>query len=130
MRTLLGLAPGPSPLKWRETLPYLPFVILVCDVLPAVLNWIDMTFVQDVPVFSGLLYPYLALPLIGICSGLSIGKRNGMCWLYPLACFLCYLPMVFLLFNSSALFHCFMAAVPALIGCFLGALRFKKQNNK
>lgn len=122
LRTLLGLDPGPSPLKWKETLPYLPFTLLVCDLLPLVLAWVDRTFVVDVPVFSGLLYPYLLLPVVGFLSGLSLGKRQGICGLYPLACALCYLPMVYLLFNSSALFHCFMVAVPALMGNVLGWL--------
>lgn len=122
LRTLLGLDPGPSPLKWKETLPYLPFVLLVCDLLPALLWWIDRTFVVDVPVFSGLLYPYLFLPVVGFQSGLSLGKRQGVCPLYPLLCALCYLHMVFLLFNSSALFHCGMIAVPALTGNVLGWL--------
>lgn len=122
LRTLLGLDPGPSPLKWKETLPYLPFTLLVCDLLPLVLAWVDRTFVVDVPVFSGLLYPYLLLPVVGFLSGLSLGKRQGVCGLYPLACALCYLPMVYLLFNSSALFHCGMVAVPALMGNVLGWL--------
>ena len=122
LRTLLGLDPGPTPLKWRETLPYLPFVLLVCDGLPLVLRWVDRTFVVDVPVLSGLVLPYLLLPAAGFCSGVSLGKRQGVCPLYPLACFLCYLPMVWLLFNGSALFHCFMIAVPALMGNVLGWL--------
>ena len=42
--------------------------------------------------------------------------------LFPIACFVCYLPMVYLLFNESALFHCFMTAIPALAGNILGAL--------
>lgn len=67
LRALLGLAPGPSPLKWRETLPYLPLVLLLCDVLPPVLNWIDHAAVADVPVLSGLLLPYLMLPVAGFC---------------------------------------------------------------
>lgn len=117
LRTLLGLAPGPSPLKWRETLPYLPFVLLLCDGLPLLLRWLDPA---DVPVLSGLVLPYLLLPVAGFSSGLSLGKRQGVCPLYPAAEFLCYLPMVFLLFNSSALFHCFMVAVPALAGNVLG----------
>ena len=29
LRTMLGLAPGPSPLKWRETLPYLAFALMI-----------------------------------------------------------------------------------------------------
>lgn len=120
LRTLLGLAPGPSPLKWRETLPYLPLVLLLCDVLPPVLNWIDHAAVADVPVLSGLLLPYLMLPVAGFCSGLSLGKRQGVCPLYPVACFVCYLPMVYLVYNYTALFHCFMIAVPALTGNMLG----------
>lgn len=105
LRTLLGLEPGPSPLKWRETLPYLPFVLLLCVGLPLALSWIDRALIVDVPVLSGLILPYLLLPAAGFTSGLSLGKRQGLCPLYPAALFLCYLPMVFLLFNSSALFH-------------------------
>ena len=122
LRVLLGLDPGPSPLKWRETAPYLPFVLLVCDLLPLALRWVDRTFVVDVPVLSGLILPYFLLPVAGFCSGVSLGKRQGVCPLYPLACFVCCLPMVWLLFNSSALFHCFMVAVPALMGNILGWL--------
>ena len=122
LRALLGLAPGPSPLKWRETLPYLPLVLLLCDMLPPVLNWIDHAAVADVPVLSGLLLPYLMLPVAGFCSGLSLGKRQGVCPLYPVACFVCYLPMVYLVYNYTALFHCFMIAVPALAGNMLGWL--------
>ena len=122
LRVLLGLDPGPSPLKWRETVPYLPFVLLVCGLLPLALRWVDRTFVVDVPVLSGLILPYFLLPVAGFCSGVSLGKRQGVCPLYPLACFVCYLPMVWLLFNSSALFHCFMVAVPALMGNVLGWL--------
>ena len=120
LRTLLGLDAGPSPLKWRETLPYLPLVLLLCGVLPPVLNWIDHAAVADVPVLSGLLLPYLMLPVAGFCSGLSLGKRQGVCPLYPVACFVCYLPMVYLVYNYTALFHCFMIAVPALAGNMLG----------
>ena len=123
LRTMLGLEPGPSPLNWRETLSYLPFVLLICLVMPAVLHWVDLTFVQDFPVFSGLLYPMVGLPLVSFCSGLSLGRHKGLCLLYPVLCFLCYLPAVFLVFNSSALFHCFLTAVPALLGVLLGARR-------
>lgn len=123
LRELLGLDPGPTPLKWRETLPYLPFALLVCDLLPVLLRWLETLLgAGDFPLFTGLLYPYLLLPLIGVISGLSLGKRQGVCPLYPAACFLAYLPMVFLLFNGSALFHCFLVAVPALVGNVLGWL--------
>ena len=122
LRELLGLAPGPSLLKWRETLPYLPYALLLCDLLPLILRWVDHTFVVDVPVFSGLLLPYLILPAVSFSSGLSLGKRQGICLLYPVLLFLCYLPIVFLLFNGSALFHCFMTSIPALAGNLMGWL--------
>jgi|GEM_PF-1259107 len=122
LRTLLGLSPGPSPLKWKETLPYLPFILLVCMALPLILRGIEQLFGADIPVFTGLLYPYLILPAVGFCSGLSLGKHQGLCWLYPPSCALCYLPTVYLLFNDSALFHCFMIAVPALAGVVMGWL--------
>ena len=92
IRARLGLAPGPSPLKWRETLPYLPFAALLCLALPLALRWIDT--VDVVPVLSGLLYPYLLLPIGGFFSGLSLGRRQGLCPLYPLACVLCLLAFI------------------------------------
>ena len=125
LRALLGLAPGPSPLKWRETLPYLPFALILCDVLPALLRWAERALNGgwiDVPVLSGLLLPCLILPAAGFCSGLSLGKRQGLCPLYPLALALCYLPMVFALYNASALFLCLMSSLPALVGNAAGWL--------
>ena len=121
LRALLGLAPGPSPLKWQETAPYLPFVLLVCDGLPLAAFLVDKLW-SDIPILSGGIVPYLLLPIIGFISGVSLGKRQGVCLLYPAACFVCYLPMVFILFNSSAMFHCFMIAVPALLGNVIGWL--------
>lgn len=125
LRRLLELDPGPSPLKWRETLPYFLFALLLCDALPVFLRLVDA---KDVPVLCGIFLPYLLLPAAGFTSGLSLGKRQGFSPLYPLACALFYLPVVFLLFNPSALFHCGMAAVPALAGNVLGAiLRRRRQ---
>lgn len=122
LRTLLGLDAGPSPLKWRETLPYLPFVLLLCGGLPLLLRGAERAMsggVIDIPVLSGLLLPYLLLPVAGFSSGLSLGKRQGICPLYPAACFVCYLPMLSLV-STAELFHCFMAAVPALAGNVTG----------
>lgn len=123
LRELLGLDPGPTPLKWRETLPYLLFAVLLCDLLPLTLRGLELLLgIRDVQVFTWLLYPCLLLPVIGYASGLSLGKRQGVCPLYPAACFVCYLPMVYLLFNGGALFHCFLVAIPALAGNVTGFL--------
>lgn len=125
LRALLGLEAGPSPLKWRETLPYLPFVLLLCDGLPLLLYWVDDRVNQgsfvDIPVLSGMLLPFVLLPAGGFFAGVSLGKRQGVCPLYPLACFVCYLPMLSLA-PAAELFHCFLAAVPALAGNVLGWL--------
>lgn len=122
LRTLLGLDAGPSPLKWRETLPYLPFVLLLCDGLPLLLRWVEWEISGgwiDIPVLSALFLPFVLLPVGGFFAGLSLGKRQGICLLYPIACFVCYLPMLDLLLTAE-LFHCFLAAVPALAGNVLG----------
>ena len=85
IRAKLGLSPGPSPMKWRETLPYLPFAALLCLLLPLALRLFDGWYV---PVLSGLLYPYILLPAGAFCSALSLGRRRGFCPLYPAACVL------------------------------------------
>ena len=82
IREKLGLAPGPSPLHWKETLPYIGFAFLLCLLLPTVLRAVDAA---DVPVLS-VMYSWLLLPIGGFMSGLSLGKRHGLCPLYPAAC--------------------------------------------
>lgn len=126
----LGLAPAHSPLKWRETLPYLPFLLVLCVVLPIVLVWIDrMIFIYS-PVLSSLLMPYLLFPAVGLCSGISLGKRQGLCILYPMAAYLLYLPMVFWLFNCTALFHADVLFTAALVGNIIGTIHRKHKQNK
>ena len=127
IRAKLGLAPGPSPLHWRETLPYLGFAFLLCVLLPAVLKVFDA---RDVPVLVGLLLPYLLLPVGGFMSGLSLGRRHGFCPLYPIACGLFFVPTVFLLMNYTALPHCLMAAIPALAGNLAGAACRRQKQRK
>lgn len=120
LRKLLGLEPGPTPLKWRETLPYLPFVVLLCAMVPLALWGFERAVGTDLPALTGIVYPLLILPVSSLCVGLSLGKRQGICPLFPLACFVCYLPMVYVLDQTVALFHCFTAALPALAGNLLG----------
>lgn len=125
----LGLAPAHSPLKWRETLPYLPFLLVLCVVLPIVLMWVDR-MVISAPVLSGLLMPYLLFPVVGLCSGISLGKRQGFCILYPVAAYLLYVPIVFWLFNYTALFHADVLFTAALIGNIIGTVHRKRKQNK
>lgn len=46
----------------------------------------------DVPVLRALLIPCLLLPLGGFFPALSLGKRQGVCLLYPAASLLIFLP--------------------------------------
>lgn len=119
IREKLGLSPGPSPLKWKETLPYLPFAILLCFLLPVVLDFFDP---PDVPVLTGLVCLYLLLPVGAFCSGLSLARRQGFCPLYPLLCAFCFLPAVPLVYNYTALPFCAVALCAALLGELAGLL--------
>lgn len=118
IRERLGLSPSPSLLKWRETLPHIGFSLLLCGILPFLLRVFDA---PDAPVLVGIFLPFLLLPVGGFMSGLSLGRRQGICPLYPPACGLFYLPAVFLLMNSSAPFHCAIVFCAALAGNLLGA---------
>ena len=124
LRARLGLAPGPSPLKWKEILPYLPFAALLCLLLPLVLALFDAA---DVPVLRALLYPWLLLPVGGFFSGLSLGRRQGFCPLYPVLCTLLTLLTVFLAYNATALYLCAVALVSTLLGSLAGAAISRKK---
>lgn len=123
IRSKLGLAPGPSLLHWRETLPYLVFALGLCLGLPALLR---LLYPQDVPVLSGVYFPFLLLPIGTFCSGVSLGHRHGFSPLYPVACALLSVAAALLLFNGSALFHGGISLVCALVGNGVGTLLKKR----
>ena len=129
IKVKLGLAPAHSPLKWRETLPYLPFLLVLCLLLPIVLMWVDR-IVISAPVLSGLLMPYILFPVVSLCSGISLGKRQGFCILYPVAAYLLYVPIVFWLYNYTALFHADLLFTFALMGNIIGTLHRKRKLKK
>ena len=119
IREKLGLSPGPSPLKWKETLPYAPFALFLCLLLPVMLSLFDA---PDVPVLTGLVYLYLLLPVGSFCSGLSLARRKGLCPLYPLLCALCFLATVPLVYNHTALPFCAVTLCAAGLGELAGWL--------
>lgn len=120
IRDALGLA-VPSPLRWRQTLVYVPLLLFLCAVLPVLCRFIDRAARADVPVFSALILPFLLLPAGGFCAGLSLGRRAGFCPLFAPAALALYLPAVYLVFNPSALFQAFILFFAALLGTLLGA---------
>ena len=89
IREKLGLAPGPSLFHWKESLPYVGFAFLLCLVLPTVLRLLD----DPTPLLS-VFYAFVLLPVGGVMSGLSLGRRHGFCPVYPAACALFSLLLV------------------------------------
>lgn len=119
LRSALGLEAGSSPLRWRESLPYLPVLVLVDAVLPVVLTLLDAA---DVPVLRALVVPYLLLPVGGFFPAFSLGKRQGVCPLYPLSGALLFLGVSLWAYRGQAVpFFWGLAFVSPLAGNLSGA---------
>ena len=125
IRKGVGLPEEPERPGWRKALPYAFLAAAVELLLPWLLRLVDA---RDVPVLTGIFYPFLILPLFCFFSGVSLAKRCRRPWLgYPVLCGVLTLPCVFLLYNSSALFQVWVAAIAALAGGAIGALREKNR---
>lgn len=119
LREKLGLAPGPSPLHWRESLPYVGFAAFLCLALPLALRLLD----DPTPLLS-VLYGFLLLPVGGFMSGLSLGRRHGLCPIYPAACvvfILIFIPLARLCSNMADGALIPIALISALAGSLAGA---------
>ena len=123
IRKGVGLPEEPESPSWQKAVPYALLAAAVELLLPWLLRLVDA---RDVPVLTGIFYPFLILPLFCFFSGVSLAKRCRRLWLgYPVLCGVLTLPCVFLLYNSSALFQVGVAAIAALAGGAIGALRKK-----
>ena len=117
IRKSSGLDTAEPP--WKALLPYLLLAAAVELLLPPGLALVDAV---DVPVLTGLFYPFLILPLFCFFSAWSLGGRLRLWWLiYPAACTVLTLPCIALVYNSSALFQFWMTGIPGLAGGLLGA---------
>lgn len=120
LREKLGLAPGPSLFHWKETLPYVGFACLFCLVAPALVWLCDD---HRIPLLS-ILYAALILPIVGFLSGLSLGRRHGLCPIYPAACtvfILIFIPLARLFTNISDMELIPIALISTLAGNLAGA---------
>nr|WP_275967569.1 DUF3021 family protein [Pseudoflavonifractor phocaeensis] len=127
IRAKLGLIPGSSPLKWRETLPYVPLALALCLGVPWLLRQLEGS---GMPLLSGTIYAQLLLPVGCLASGMWLGKRHGFCPLYPVVCGVGMLAAVFLLYNYTVLIlFCAIAFGSALLGVAAGAYPRKKEGD-
>ncbi|MCI8573275.1 MAG: DUF3021 domain-containing protein [Oscillibacter sp.] len=130
IRERLGLPEpdaGRGPFQVQTVLPYLLIAAAVELFLPPLLRVADA---PDVPVLTGLLYPFLFLPFASFIAGVDIGKRFSIALVYPVVCGLLTIPHVFWLYNSSALFQIWLAGGAAFAGNLLGAAWKKYRNGK
>lgn len=131
IREGLGLVPKPSaggPFQARTLLAHLAMAAAVELLAPPLLRLLEAN--SGIPALTGLLYPYLLLPFFCFIAGCSAGRRFGIALLYPAACAALAIPCVFLLYNSSALFHVWAAGLSALAGDLLGAaLKWRKERS-
>lgn len=84
IREKLGLTRSPSPLKWREVLPYLLLLGAVYGLSMPVLGIFD----GHVPVLTGFLLPYIVYPILAGAVGFHTGKHCGFTVLVPIAVYL------------------------------------------
>lgn len=84
IREKLGISPAPSPLKWREVLPYLLLLGAVYGLGMPVLGIFD----SYIPVLTGFLLPYIIYPVLAGAVGFHTGKHCGFTVLVPVAVYL------------------------------------------
>ena len=123
IRRELGIAPPRTAGGLLQVRPLGPYLLLAGAMelaVPLVLRLLETG--SDIPVLTGLFYPYLLLPFLCLVVGWSAGRRFGVALLLPVACGVLTLPCVFLVYNYTALFQAGAAFVFTLAGNLLGAL--------
>ena len=119
IRQELGLAPGKEKTK-KSLRAYLLMAAAVELAVPPVLRMVELG--SDIPVLTGMFYPFLLLPFFCLATGWAVGRRLGIRLIYSPVCGLLTVPGVLLLYNKTALFQVLVAAVFALVGTLMGAL--------
>ena len=99
IREKLGLTPAPSPLKWREVLPYL----LLLGAVNALAMPLLHSFEGHYPVLTGFLLPFIIYPILAGAVGFHTGKHCGFTALVPIAVYLLSLLNDFWLWMAKVL---------------------------
>ena len=90
----------------------------------ALLYLFDLVAVRGASAFWRIAAMILLLPVSGFASGFSLGRRQGLCPLYPLACAGCmllFLPLARLISNMADGVLVPIALCAALLGNLAGA---------
>ncbi|MBM6938922.1 hypothetical protein H7U37_10360 [Pseudoflavonifractor phocaeensis] len=132
IRAKLGLAQSaPTPLRWKETLPFAPVGILVYLLLPATLRGVEHLSGEAVPALTALIYPCILLPLGSMASGVALGKRQGFCPLYLLLCAVCLTVFALGFLNETALYMAVIGVLFTAVGEGIGVfLRRERDTDK
>lgn len=117
LRRAAGLAETPE----KTVSQYVLLAAAVELALPWLLRCLDPI---DVPVLTGIFYPFLILPLFCFFSACSLGRRWSRRQILRYAAWCAALPVLntALLYNYTALFQVLVAGVAALAGGLLGAV--------
>lgn len=121
IRRELGLSPpalAGGPFQVRTLGPYLLVSGVMELAVPPFLRLLEGA--SDIPVLTGLFYPYLLLPFVCLAVGWAAGRRLGLTLVLPAACAALTVPHVCLLYNATALFQAGVAAVFTLAGNLVG----------
>ncbi len=131
IREGLGLVPEQKRGGAFQVRPLWAHLLLAAAVelgLPPLLRLLESG--SDIPVLTGVFYPFLLLPFFALATGWSAGRRFGPALVYPAVCAALTVPNVFLLYNSSALFHAGVAGGFALAGTLIGAFLKGRETRK
>ena len=131
IREGLGLAAEQKRGGVLQVRPIRAYLLLAAAVelgLPLLLRLLEGG--SDIPILTGVFYPYLLLPFFALTTGWSAGRRFGPALVYPAACAALVVPHVFLLYNTSALFQAGVAGSFALAGTVIGAVLKRREERR
>ncbi|MEG1268475.1 MAG: hypothetical protein RSD35_04410 [Oscillospiraceae bacterium] len=94
----------------KQTAPYLLINLLAFYLLPP--------FIKDSS--GAMLLLLVVFPIATMACSLAGASKFGFSWIYPIAIAACFLPCVFIFYNSSAWGYSLVYGFLALIGNFIG----------
>lgn len=89
IRSRLGLAAPPSPLRLRDSLPYL---LVLGGIFLALRPLAEVADDPTVPLLRAMFLPWLCYPVTALVVGFMSGLRVGLCPLIPFVAFVTFLP--------------------------------------